>query len=68
MYADGDLRGDAIMKYQGPFNYTRPYVNRKSEGGELSKPLEWDKLSIRERAAYIRDAVSRGIFDIDNIR
>lgn len=30
--------------------------------------LQWDGLSMRERAAYIRDAVSRGIFDIDNIR
>lgn len=29
---------------------------------------EWNKLSMRDRASYIRNAVARGIYDVDNIR
>ena len=30
--------------------------------------LEWDQLSMKQRAAFIRNAVARGISNIDNIR
>lgn len=29
---------------------------------------EWNKLSMKDRASYIRNAVSRGIYDVDKIR
>ena len=58
---------------QSTFNIIKQYLesnrlpevvvtpNSKEYGGSLSTSLDWDKLSMRDRAAYIRNAVSRGI-------
>ena len=41
-------------------------ANKRAEGGALHP--EWNSLSMRERAAYIRDAVSRGLNMVTDIR
>jgi len=44
-------------------------LNKKyNEGGELNTSLDWDKLSMKEKAAYIRMGVANGYKDIDSIR
>jgi len=44
------------------------YGNKKATGGSLSTPLDWNELSMREKAQYIRMGVSRGYKDIDSIK
>lgn len=34
----------------------------------LNNIVEWEELSMKDKAAFIRDAVSRGLKDIDSIK
>lgn len=43
-------------------------ANYKAEGGKLDSPLEWNNLSMKDRAAYIRKAVSMGLSSLDDIK
>jgi len=42
--------------------------NKKAEGGLLDTPPDWNELSMKDRAAYIRMGVANGYRDINSIR
>ena len=44
------------------------YGNRHADGGKLPTPLDWNELTMKEKAAYIRMGVANGYKDIDSIR
>jgi hypothetical protein len=44
------------------------YKRQYDTGGQLNKPLDWNALSMKEKAAYIRMGVARGFNNIDDIK
>lgn len=64
------MSGDeAIRQYLE--SYPLPEINvtnEHSKGGKLNTPLEWEELAMKDRALHIRDAVSRGLYDISDIK
>lgn len=42
--------------------------NSHDNGGSLKSPLDWNELSMKEKAAYIRMGVANGYKDIDSIK
>ena len=44
------------------------YGNKHDDGGKLSTPLDWNELTMKEKAAYIRMGVANGYKDIDSIK
>lgn len=65
------MSGDeAIRRYMEsyPLKEVTITANKKDNGGSLETPLDWNELSMKEKAAFIRMGVASGYKDIDSIK
>ena len=69
----GDIRtyryvGSPSKQQEWEEKWRSMYGNRHADGGKLPTPLDWNELTMKEKAAYIRMGVANGYKDIDSIR